>query len=316
MKKLTLLFAVVLTFAILLTACGGKDNGNSSTPDTSSKPPLSGNVFEGGFYKIALPDGWSGDPGMYNVGGDFDKSLSIDAMDKIDGLDKEKAAEFLGVENLKDGDIVSVKVGGYDAFKYSNTEDAQQTIISYIFNAYDFTVMIYYNTDQLDSKVVTAIEAMEIFEKKDENGNGGDPNDILGNPDPVLIALIEKLYEGIDDVPMCESWELKADNFKQFLFIDYIEGSKGVASQAMIDSVPHVVVLLELPSGANTKAVASEIEANADPSKWICVNAEKVGVFHHENYVVMVMSSKSIVEGVKANVSTAFTDDDSGLDPL
>ena len=303
MKKFALILAVLLALTLVFTAC---DN----------TPTLPGTVHEGSFYKITLPEGWSGDPGMYNYDGNFNKSLSISDMDKVDGLDKEKAAEFLEAE---DSDIVTLKIGKFDAFKYFHSGE-EQKITSYIFSAHDFTAMIYYNTDEIDDAVITAIEAMEIFEKKNDegNGNGGGIENPLGNPDPALAAIIEKLYKDVANVPKCENWEVKADNFKSFLFIDYIEGSKAVASEAqMIVSNPHGVVLLELPEGADVKAVAAEIEAKAELNKWICVSAEKAGVFTNGQYVVLVMSFKNIVDGIGANVSEAFSGDDViGINPL
>jgi len=132
-------------------------------------------------------------------------------------------------------------------------------------------------------------------------GDGGwvDPT---GNPDPHLVELMNRLYEGVEDLPMVESFELTAANFSHFVFVDYIEGSVGIASQALISAIPHAIVLLQLPEGMNAAAVAAEIEAAADPAMWICVEAEKMAVFHSGNFVVMAMSFEAVVDGVGANV--------------
>jgi len=135
---------------------------------------------------------------------------------------------------------------------------------------------------------------------------GWDPSEVLGNPAPELAALMNQLYTGVSDAPMVENWELTENNFESFLFIDYIPGSRGVVSQAMINVIPHAVVLLELPEGADVAAVAADIEASADPARWICVNAESLGVFHDGRFVVMAMSTTDTVRGIEANVPTVL----------
>jgi len=127
----------------------------------------------------------------------------------------------------------------------------------------------------------------------------------LGNPDPALSALMAQLYEGVE-APMVENWELTQENFSNFIFIDYIPDSVGIMSQAMINVIPHLMVLLEVPAGMDAAAVAADIEANADPARWICVMAEALGVFSHGQYVIMVMSDQSVVDGIHANIATVL----------
>ncbi|MCL2752823.1 MAG: hypothetical protein FWE44_01585 [Defluviitaleaceae bacterium] len=145
------------------------------------------------------------------------------------------------------------------------------------------------------------------FVDGNDNGewNPGDWVDPRGNPDPELAALMDRLYEGVE-VPMVETWELTSDNFYNVLFIDYIEGSRGVMSQAMINVIPHAVVLLEVPEGMDVEYIAAQIEANADPARWICVNAEKMDVFVNGQFIVMAMATEAEVDGIGANVPYLF----------
>jgi len=135
---------------------------------------------------------------------------------------------------------------------------------------------------------------------------GGDWYSPLGDPNPELVALVHQLYEGVEGVPMTESWEMTSENFSRFVFIDYIEGSQGIMSQAMINVIPHALVLLELPQGMDAAAVAAEIEAAADPNKWICVAAEKLGVFYSGRFIVMAMSWEEVVDGIEANIGAVL----------
>jgi len=140
----------------------------------------------------------------------------------------------------------------------------------------------------------------------DDPWGGGEWVDPDGDPAPALVALINELYEGVDDVPMTMDIELTAANFEQFVFIDYVEGATGVVSQAMISAIPHAVVLIQLPEGADAAAVAAEIEEAADPNRWICVEAEKAAVFHSGNFVVFAMSFEGVVDGIAYNVGTVL----------
>jgi len=137
-------------------------------------------------------------------------------------------------------------------------------------------------------------------------GGGGEWFDPTGNPDPALSSLMDQLLYNVPwgdwELPMSETWELTADNFYNVLFIDYIEGAKGVMSQALIAVHPHAVVLVELPDGVDASAVAAQIEANADPARWICVAAEKLGVFTVGQFVVMAMSEANTVDGIESNL--------------
>ncbi|MCL2364843.1 MAG: hypothetical protein FWC71_09300 [Defluviitaleaceae bacterium] len=138
-------------------------------------------------------------------------------------------------------------------------------------------------------------------------GFGGDDwewVDPTGNPDEGLVALVTRLHENFeaDFVPMRFDMELTAYNFERYLMIDYIEGVRGVISEAVINVHPHVVVLMEVADGMDASAIAAQIEAAADPTRWICVHAEAFDVVAHGNYIVFVMSWQDVVDGVVGNV--------------
>ena len=108
--------------------------------------------------------------------------------------------------------------------------------------------------------------------------------------DMTVDEIMAQLIEGVNSEISVVSIPLDEENFKAYTFIDYIEGAEGVASEAMISSVAHSVVLVRLPEDADAQAVAEDIEANANPNKWLCVTAEKTEVVSHGNLVLLVMS--------------------------
>ncbi|MBE5758757.1 MAG: hypothetical protein E7332_01835 [Clostridiales bacterium] len=114
--------------------------------------------------------------------------------------------------------------------------------------------------------------------------------------------IIEKLYEGAEELPMgLMNMPLDADNFEFFLFIPYIEGAEGVASEPGISSIAHSAVVLRLPEDADAEAVAEEIEKNANPVKWLCVEAEQTKVVLHGRTILLVMSNSALADLVVSN---------------
>ena len=71
---------------------------------------------------------------------------------------------------------------------------------------------------------------------------------------------------------------------------------------------PFSIVLLNVPDGTDVEAICADIEANVNPRKWICVEAEAVRVVANGNTVLLVMSSEDIVETVVANFSTTASE--------
>ena len=78
----------------------------------------------------------------------------------------------------------------------------------------------------------------------------------------------------------------------------YVEGAEAYISEPMMGSFAHSVVLVRLPDGQNAEEFASKMRSNADPRKWICVEAEAVKVSTKGNLVLLVMSSEDRVNKI------------------
>lgn len=116
-----------------------------------------------------------------------------------------------------------------------------------------------------------------------------------------LNEMMDTILSGIDELPMVGNTEIEENNFSYFLFIDAIKGAKALASDAMIRITPHSVVLLSVPEGTDVASVAKDIEANANPAKWVCAIAEKVAVTYKNNLILLVMSSEELTDAIVAN---------------
>lgn len=136
--------------------------------------------------------------------------------------------------------------------------------------------------------------------------NPGDTATELTAEEQEVLDTLSQLVAGAADDIMCDNVIIPADQYPYYLFIDYIDGSIAASASAMIGSIAHSVVLLKLPADADVAAVAADIEANMDPRKWICVEAEATLVKTSGQYVLMAMSSQDAVDAISANFDTVF----------
>ena len=136
--------------------------------------------------------------------------------------------------------------------------------------------------------------------------NPGDTATELTAEEQEVLDTLQQLVAGAADEIMCDNVIISADQYPYYLFIDYIDGSIAASASAMIGSIAHSVVLLKLPADADVATVAADIEANMDPRKWICVEAEATLVKTSGQYVLMAMSSQDIVDAISANFDTVF----------
>lgn len=79
--------------------------------------------------------------------------------------------------------------------------------------------------------------------------------------------------------------------------------AEGIAADAAMTSVPFSVCLVRANSAEEAEQLAADIEANADPRKWICVEAESKIVDYSSDVVILIMTGADSAEAIHA----AFT---------
>lgn len=126
---------------------------------------------------------------------------------------------------------------------------------------------------------------------------GGTKQENPGADMPVLDVLTE-IMSSVETEFMAENMMLDEENFEYFAFIPYKDGFEAAVNESMIGAIAHSVVLVRVPDGEDAGAVADEIKANADPRKWICVEAEKTEVLQAGNLVLLVMSATTVADAV------------------
>lgn len=117
-----------------------------------------------------------------------------------------------------------------------------------------------------------------------------------------LTAFVDSLYEGYtEEMPALLSRMITEEEFEYLVCTPYVEGMEAAISEPMMGSIAHSVIVLEVPEGADVEAIRADIEANADPRRWICVEAEQVTVVANGNTILFVMSTADLSTTVVDN---------------
>ena len=77
----------------------------------------------------------------------------------------------------------------------------------------------------------------------------------------------------------------------------------GIDAEAAMSSVPFSVCLVQANSADEAEQLAADIEANANPRKWVCVEAESKIVDRSGDKVILIMASTDLANQLHA----AFT---------
>ncbi len=121
------------------------------------------------------------------------------------------------------------------------------------------------------------------------------------------MLFVQSLFEGMEPLANVEMpgyyivAELTADLFESDVFTPYVDGMTAVRCEAGMGSQPYSIVVLNVPEGTDVEAVRADIEANANPRKWVCVEAEQVNVVANGNTILLAMASSTVCDTLVAN---------------
>lgn len=117
-----------------------------------------------------------------------------------------------------------------------------------------------------------------------------------------LEEIMTKVYADIpeDERPMLlTNIKISDENIENYLGTKDIDYKEAMASESATGSIPHSVVLVRMNDGANIEEAKKKIEENANPRKWICVEAEDVVVKNKGNLIILIMSTKDKIEKIE-----------------
>lgn len=117
-----------------------------------------------------------------------------------------------------------------------------------------------------------------------------------------LEEIMTKVYADVpeDERPMMlTNIEVTEENVENYLGTKDIEYEEALASESAVGSIAHSVVLVRMKDGANIEEAKKKIEENANPRKWICVEADDVVVKNKGNLIILIMSSSNYIEKIE-----------------
>lgn len=107
--------------------------------------------------------------------------------------------------------------------------------------------------------------------------SGCGSNNVEGSLEDIMTKVYANVPE--DQRPMgLTNIEVNSENILGFLGTEDIEYEEALASESMIGSFAHSVVLVRAKDGADIEALKTTIKENIDPRKWVCVWVEEEDV--------------------------------------
>ena len=109
-----------------------------------------------------------------------------------------------------------------------------------------------------------------------------------------LSDVMKKLYENIseDEMPLLETVEVTKENQEYYLGNVSFNYQEALASEPVMSSIAHSVVLIRLKNTKNIESIKKEIKEKVDPNKWICVGVKNVIVVSKGNLILLVMDDE------------------------
>ena len=110
-----------------------------------------------------------------------------------------------------------------------------------------------------------------------------------------LEEIMTKVYAGIpqEELPMMlTNMEVTSENIEYYVGTSDIDCKEALVSESGVGSIAHSVVLVRLNDASKAEDAVAKIKENADPRKWICVEASNVIVKSKGDLVILIMSNE------------------------
>ena len=124
----------------------------------------------------------------------------------------------------------------------------------------------------------------------------GKENILDGTLKEIMENIYSDVYAGLadDEKPMLETINVSTDmqdNIPYYIGTDEIEYEEILASEPMMGSIAHSVVLVRMKDGADIESAKQKILDTVDPRKWVCVGVEKEDVIvkNKGNLIILII---------------------------
>lgn len=96
-----------------------------------------------------------------------------------------------------------------------------------------------------------------------------------------------------------ENVEITEDNEEYILGTTEIDFTDSVYSAPMMSSIAYQCVVLRVSENQDVEAAKQLLKDNADPRKWVCVEAESVVVENVGDVILFIMADNDVAEAAK-----------------
>lgn len=111
-----------------------------------------------------------------------------------------------------------------------------------------------------------------------------------------LSDIMAKIYKGTENnSPKLMQTEVTSKNLSYYLGVKILDFKEGLASEPMMTSIAHSVVLVRVNDGVDIEKTKTEIKEKVDPRKWICVGVEddNVIVDNIGDLIILIMDNEN-----------------------
>ena len=123
------------------------------------------------------------------------------------------------------------------------------------------------------------------------------------NRTELVSAMAEKsgLSKKNAELALKAFMEVTKETAEYFLGTADIEFKEALVSESGVGAIAHSVVLVRLNDAKDAEDAVSKIKENANPRKWICVEASNVIVKSKGDLVILIMSNEVLAPKLEAN---------------
>lgn len=121
-----------------------------------------------------------------------------------------------------------------------------------------------------------------------------------------LEEIMKSIYAGVDaEFSVLGNTVVTKENVAYYLGTEEIKFTEALASEPMMSSVAHSVVLVRVEAGTDIEAAKQMIKDKVDGRKWICVGVEDANILVENvgDLIVLVMDneqSQALADSFKA----------------
>ncbi len=154
------------------------------------------------------------------------------------------------------------------------------------------------STPESSSEASTPESSSEATSTPESSSEADAP--ATGTLSGTLEELVTQVYEGLEtELPSMGNMPIETEMSEYFLGVTadrYMEAQSG---DALMSSVAHSMCLVRANSIDDVEQLKADIEANVDPRKWICVEAETVIVDSVGDVILLVMSDNATATAIQ-----------------